>query len=212
MKVLTNEVKENRILGIFFLELFSDSFFSQKTETLPRRVSVFSYMFVMIWFFFLVFQLTLQVQSLNHYVPNIDVYHTYSIYIVACLVWALPIFFLIHWKRWLNNENLILPNKICKNFLISNASLILALDHQKQRVIREYYNIYGPWCKGCPSWVTILQLHTSQKFQIYSQGIWIVHKSNEKCSFSFVDGKLSLNISNFAVEIKEHQGENFWQN
>ena len=55
--------------------------------------------------------------------------------------------FLIHLKRWLNNENLILPNKICKNFLISNASLILALDHQKQRVIREYYNIYGPWCK-----------------------------------------------------------------
>ena len=135
-------------MGIIFLGLFSDSFFSQKTETLPRRVSVFSYMFVMIWFFFLVFQLTLQVQSLNHYVPNIDVYHTYSIYIVACLVCyyrALPIFFLIHLKRWLNNENLILPNKICKNFLISNASLILALDHQKQRVIREYYNIYGPW-------------------------------------------------------------------
>ena len=135
-------------MGIIFLGLFPDSFFSQKTETLPRRVSVFSYMFVMIWFFFLVFQLTLQVQSLNHYVPNIDVYHTYSIYIVACLVCyyrALPIFFLIHLKRWLNNENLILPNKISKNFLISDASLILALDHQKQRVIREYYNIYGPW-------------------------------------------------------------------
>ena len=83
-----------------------------------------------------------------HYVPNINVYHTYSIYIVACLVCyyrALPIFFLIHLKRWLNKENLILQSKICKNFLISNASLILALDHQKQRVIREYYNIYGPW-------------------------------------------------------------------
>ena len=139
-------------MGIIFLGLFSDSFFSQKTEILPRRVSVFSYMSVMIGFFFLVFQLTLQVQSLNHYVPNIDVYHTYSIYIVACLVCyyrALPIFFLIHLKRWLNNENLILPNKICKNFLISNASLILALDHQKQRVIREYYNIYGSWVWGC---------------------------------------------------------------
>ena len=112
-----------------------------------------SFLICLLWFdfFFLVFQLTLQVQSLNHYVPNIDVYHTYSIYIVACLVCyyrALPIFFLIHLKRWLNNENLILPNKICKNFLISNASLILALDHQKQRVIREYYYIYGPWsCK-----------------------------------------------------------------
>ena len=156
-------------MGIIFLGLFSDSFFSQKTETLPRRVSVFSYMFVMIWFFFLVFQLTLQVQSLNHYVPNIDVYHTYSIYIVACLVCyyrALPIFFLIHLKRWLNNENLILPNKICKNFLISNASLILALDHQKQRVIREYYNIYGPWNTGHLSLIFYLLITTQ---------IWDLH-------------------------------------
>ena len=133
-------------MGIIFLGLFSDSFFSQKTETLPRRVSVFSYMFVMIWFFFLVFQLTLQVQSLNHYVPNIDVYHTYSIYIVACLVCyyrALPIFFLTHLKRWLNNENLILPNKICKIFLISYASSMLRFDQQRHRIILQYYNISG---------------------------------------------------------------------
>ena len=166
-------------MGIIFLGLFSDSFFSQKTETLPRRVSVFSYMFVMIWFFFLVFQLTLQVQSLNHYVPNIDVYHTYSIYIVACLVCyyrALPIFFLIHLKRWLNNENLILPNKICKNFLISNASLILALDHQKQRVIREYYNIYGPWDA---------QLFRAKSLNLWYQNHIISRIRLESCSLLF---------------------------
>ena len=134
-------------MGIFFLGLFYDSFFSQKTETLPRRVSVFFYMF-MILFFFLVFQLTLQVQSLNHYVPNIDVYHTYSIYIVACLVCyyrALPIFFLIHLKRWLNNENLILPNKICKNFLIFHMHARLRIDQETLRIILQYYYIYGPW-------------------------------------------------------------------
>ena len=122
-------------------------FFTKNWDFTKESLSLFLYVCYDL-IFFLVFQLTLQVQSLNHYVPNIDVYHTYSIYIVACLVCyyrALPIFFLIHLKRWLNNENLILPNKICKNFLISNASLILALDHQKQRVIREYYNIYGPW-------------------------------------------------------------------
>ena len=121
-------------------------FFTKNWDFTKESLSLFLYVCYDL-IFFLVFQLTLQVQSLNHYVPNIDVYHTYSIYIVACLVCyyrALPIFFLIHLKRWLNNENLILPNKICKNFLISNASLILALDHQKQRVIREYYNIYGP--------------------------------------------------------------------
>ena len=124
-------------------------FFTKNWDFTKESLSLFLYVCYDL-IFFLVFQLTLQVQSLNHYVPNIDVYHTYSIYIVACLVCyyrALPIFFLIHLKRWLNNENLILPNKICKNFLISNASLILALDHQKQRVIREYYNIYGPWWK-----------------------------------------------------------------
>ena len=122
-------------------------FFTKNWDFTKESLSLFLYVCYGL-IFFLSFQLTLQVQSLNHYVPNIDVYHTYSIYIVACLVCyysALPIFFLIHLKRWLNNENLILPNKISKNFLISDASLILALDHQKQRVIREYYNIYGPW-------------------------------------------------------------------
>ena len=124
-------------------------FFTKNWDFTKESLSLFLYVCYGL-IFFLSFQLTLQVQSLNHYVPNIDVYHDFSIYIyiVACLVCyyrALPIFFLIHLKRWLNNENLILPNKICKNFLISNASLILALDHQKQRVIREYYNIYGPW-------------------------------------------------------------------
>ena len=125
-------------------------FFTKNWDFTKESLSLFLYVCYGL-IFFLSFQLTLQVQSLNHYVPNIDVYHTYSIYIVACLVCyyrALPIFFLIHLKRWLNNENLILPNKICKNFLISNASLILALDHQKQRVIREYYNIYGPCPRG----------------------------------------------------------------
>ena len=43
--VHTNEVQENRISGIFFLELFSDSFFSQKTEILLWRVSVVCYDF-----------------------------------------------------------------------------------------------------------------------------------------------------------------------
>ena len=136
-----------------------------------------SFLICLLWFdfFFLVFQLTLQVQSLNHYVPNIDVYHTYSIYIVACLVCyyrALPIFFLIHLKRWLNNENLILPNKICKNFLISNASLILALDHQKQRVIREYYNIYGPWYLRSGYFLDGF-MHWSQNWQTLA--LWLFH-------------------------------------
>ena len=122
-------------------------FFTKNWDFTKESLSLFLYVCYDL-IFFLVFQLTLQVQSLNHYVPNIDVYHTYSIYIVACLVYyyrALTIYFSIHLKRWLNNENLVLPNKICKNFLISNASLILALDHQKQRVIQEYYDIYGPW-------------------------------------------------------------------
>ena len=34
MKLHANEVKVNGILGIFFLGLISDSFLSQKTETL----------------------------------------------------------------------------------------------------------------------------------------------------------------------------------
>ena len=64
-------------------------------------LSLFSYVCYDLIFYSVV-QLALEVQSLNHYVPNIDVYHTYSIYIVACLVCyyrALPIFFLIHLKR-----------------------------------------------------------------------------------------------------------------
>ena len=64
-------------------------------------LSLFSYVCYDLIFYSVV-QLALEVQSLNHYVPNIDVYHTYSIYIVTCLVCyyrALPIFFLIHLKR-----------------------------------------------------------------------------------------------------------------
>ena len=135
-------------MGIIFLGFFSDSFFSQKTETLPRRVSVFSYMFVMIWFFFLSFS-TYITSTIFKSLCTKYWCLSYLFYIYCCLSGMLlqgfANIFLIHLKRWLNNENLILPNKICKNFLISNASLILALDHQKQRVIREYYNIYGPW-------------------------------------------------------------------
>ena len=138
--------------AFFFLSFFLIPFFHKKLRLYQGESQ--SFLICLLWFdfFFLVFQLTLQVQSLNHYVPNIDVYHTYSIYIVACLVCyyrALPIFFLIHLKRSLNNENLILPNKICKNFLISNASSILVLDHQKQRVILDIISsIHRPWDKG----------------------------------------------------------------
>ena len=139
-------------MGIIFLGLFSDSFFSQKTETLPRRVSVFSYMFVMIWFFFLSFSTYITSTIFKSLCTKYWCLSYLFYNIVACPVCyyrALPIFFLIHLKRSLNNENLILPNKICKNFLISNASSILVLDHQKQRVILDIISsIHRPWDKG----------------------------------------------------------------
>ena len=68
-KLHTNEVYVNRILGIFFLGFFSDSFFSQKTETLLWKVSVFSLVFVMISVltqFFFMFQNKYTVKFLNH--------------------------------------------------------------------------------------------------------------------------------------------------
>ena len=134
-------------MGIIFLGLFSDSFFSQKTETLPRRVSVFSYMFVMIWFFFLSFSTyitsTIFKSLCTKYWCLSYLFYIYC-RLSGMLLQGFANIFLIHLKRWLDNENLILPNKICKNFLIFHMHARLRLDQQTLRIILQYYYIYGP--------------------------------------------------------------------
>ena len=54
------------LLGIVFLGLFSDSFFSQKTETLLWRVSGVCYDFSFDSIFFFMFQNKYKVKFLNH--------------------------------------------------------------------------------------------------------------------------------------------------
>ena len=140
-------IKEE-IWALFFLGFFLIPFFHKKLRLYQGESQ--SFLICLLWFdFFLSFSTyitsTIFKSLCTKYWCLSYLFYIYCRFFLVCYYRALPIFFEIHLKRWLNNENFILPNKICKNFLISNASLILALDHQKQRVIREYYNIYGPW-------------------------------------------------------------------
>ena len=135
-------------MGIFFLGFFLIPFFHKKLRLYQGESQ--SFLISLSWFdFFLSFSTyitsTIFKSLCTKYWCLSYLFYIYC-RLSGMLLQGFANIFLIHLKRWLNNENLILPNKICKNFLISNASLILALDHQKQRVIREYYNIYGPWC------------------------------------------------------------------